>query len=63
MYVEIPEDVMRGTGDTAITQEANIGQIQFLSDGLKYTVFTSDYSDIVGNYFCTLDGKNPVELK
>jgi len=52
-----------GTGDTAITQEANIGQIQFLCDGLKYTVFTSDYSDIVGNYFCTLDGKNPVELK
>ena len=52
-----------GTGDTAITQEANIGQIQFLSDGLKYTVFTSDYSDIVGNFFCTLDGKNPVELK
>lgn len=52
-----------GTGDTAITQEGNIGQIQFLSDGLKYTVFTSDYSDIVGNYFCTLDGKDPVELK
>ncbi|MEN6340191.1 MAG: DUF5050 domain-containing protein [Clostridiaceae bacterium] len=52
-----------GTGDVEITQEAYIGQIQFLGDGLKYTVYSSDYSDFAGNYYCTLDGENPIELK
>ena len=52
-----------GTGDTPISQETYVGRIQFLGDGLKYTVYSSGYSEITGNYICTLDGENPTEIK
>lgn len=51
-----------GSGDTPISQDAYTGRMQFLAEGLKYTVYTSDYSGIVGNYLCALDGSNPKEM-
>lgn len=45
-----------GTNGTAVTQDTGVHYVQILNGELKYTKFKDNY--VVGNYLCTLEGKN-----
>lgn len=50
-----------GSGIELVTQDTNVGVVQFFGTGLKYSVFSDGYENVVGEYFCELNGGEKVD--